>query len=403
VSNYLAIANVTEALRGRLEKQAKVIIADAVATVLRPDNVTPKPPSVNLFLYRVQPDAALRNADLPTRDADATLLQRPRAALDLHYLLTVHGDDKRHEPQRILGVVVRSLQSNPILTRKEITDAAADLLPGADNLVSDLADAVESVRFVPLPLSLEELSKLWSVFFQAKYALSVAYQASVVVIEGSDTPRAALPVRSANIVVRPSLGPVIDGLASQATPASPVVPIQPILAGYTLHILGRNLRGDNTRVRLGDVLVAPTTVRSDLVTLPLNDSSLRAGVTSVQIVQDVDFGPPSGLHSAFESNRAPFVLSPDISSLTATPAAVSMDVAPQVREGQRLVLALNDMGSTRAFTFSSTAGADAATISIPIGGVPGATYLVRLQVDGAESPLRVDGSGHYTQPQVTVP
>ena len=60
----------------------------------------------------------------------------------------------------------------PVLLRQMIQDAiaAAPFLT-----TSNLADAVEQIKFTPMALSLEELSKLWSVFFQAPYALSVAY------------------------------------------------------------------------------------------------------------------------------------------------------------------------------------------------------------------------------------
>ena len=43
---------------------------------------------------------------------------------------------------------------------------------------SNLEDEVEQVKFIPSQMSLEELSKIWSIFFQQSYALSMAYQAS---------------------------------------------------------------------------------------------------------------------------------------------------------------------------------------------------------------------------------
>jgi hypothetical protein len=47
---------------------------------------------------------------------------------------------------------------------------------------------IENVKLTPISLSLEELSNLWSVFFQVPYALSVAYEAAAVLIEPG-TPR----------------------------------------------------------------------------------------------------------------------------------------------------------------------------------------------------------------------
>ena len=108
--------------------------------------------------------------DLPTRNSRSDLVQRPRVALDLHYLLSFYGDDARLEPQRMLGSVALEMHAKPVLTRKMIQDTLAN--GEYDYLVeSNLADEIELVKFTPLPLTLEELSKMWSVFFQTQYAL----------------------------------------------------------------------------------------------------------------------------------------------------------------------------------------------------------------------------------------
>ncbi len=87
----------------------------------RPDAATPHPaPTVNVFLYQVTPNVAWRNADLPTRRRSGQPLRRPRAALDLHYLLTFYGEESKLEPERLLGSVVRQLHERPVLTRKLI-------------------------------------------------------------------------------------------------------------------------------------------------------------------------------------------------------------------------------------------------------------------------------------------
>src|SRR5690242_1185599 len=114
MSNFLAVATATETLRQLLDAAVKTDIAGAEATAVRPvggGGSTGSAPTlgVNIFLYQVTPNASQRNHDLPTRREDGALIQRPRAALDLHYLLTCHGDDKHHEPQRLLGSAVRVL------------------------------------------------------------------------------------------------------------------------------------------------------------------------------------------------------------------------------------------------------------------------------------------------------
>lgn len=106
--------------------------------------------------------------------------------LDLNYLLTFYGDDDTLEPQRLLGCAVSALNARPVLTRELIQEAVAlagDYLNG-----SDLAEHIESVKITPLYLNLDEISKLWTVFFQTAHTLSIFYQGSVVLIDADLVP-----------------------------------------------------------------------------------------------------------------------------------------------------------------------------------------------------------------------
>ena len=210
MSNYLAIATVSGVLRSLLQEVVPGAVAGADVTVKRPEkmggNGGQPQPTVNLFLYQVTPNAAWRNADLPTRSPNGQVRQQPQVALDLAYLFTFYGNEASMEPQRLLGKVVSVLNAQPLLSperiRQTIQAAEQNRDPDDDYLIeSDLADQVERVRFTPLTLSFEELSKLWSVFFQVPYALSIAYQASVVLIEGEETPQPVLPVQKRRIKV----------------------------------------------------------------------------------------------------------------------------------------------------------------------------------------------------------
>ncbi len=216
MSNFLAIATVTATLGRMLQAAVGADVPGALVTTVRPDGPNSGVPDtgVNLFLYQVTPNAQWRNQDLPTRRADGTVAQRPQAALDLHYLLSFYGSEAELEPQRLLGSALRTLHARPLLDRVAVLNAVA---ANAFLTGSDLADAVESVRFTPMSLNLEELSKLWSVFFQTTYVLSVAYRASVVLLTAEAQPLLAQPV--AERVVR-SL-PTLDlGGVQAAEPAS---------------------------------------------------------------------------------------------------------------------------------------------------------------------------------------
>jgi hypothetical protein len=207
MSNFLAIATVTAGLRQTLEAGVAATVPGATVTTLRPDAPgNGAAPRVNLYLYGVTSNGAWRNADLPTRGPDGQLVHRSQVALDLHYLLTFFGDESQLEPQRLLGSVVRMLHAQPVLTRERIHQVIENAVasdPSHFLAQSDLADAVEVVKFTPMSLSLDELSKVWSVFYQTPYSLSVAYQGTVVLIESQETPQTVLPVPERIISVVP--------------------------------------------------------------------------------------------------------------------------------------------------------------------------------------------------------
>ncbi|MCK7504525.1 MAG: DUF4255 domain-containing protein [Desulfobacterales bacterium] len=95
-------------------------------------------------------------------------MRRPQAALDLFYLVSFFGDADALEPDRMLGAAVRDLHARPLLDRQAITDAIA----GRPALAtSDLAAAVERVKFTPVAMTLDEMSRLWSVMTQTPHAV----------------------------------------------------------------------------------------------------------------------------------------------------------------------------------------------------------------------------------------
>ena len=392
MSNFLAIATVTEALKQILDATVGRDVPGANATAVRPTESGDK--GVNIYLYQASPNSSWRNEDLPTRRDDSTLIQRPRAALDLHYLLTFYGEEAHQEPQRLLGSVVSALHGQPVLTRQRIRDAINNAENGFLN-GSDLADEIELVKFTPIPLSLEELYNLWSGFFQTSYSLSVAYQASVVFVEGMEIPRRALPVLDRNLYVATFRQPLVEQISSIDGPNRPIV------VDSQLVIRGKRLRGDVTRVLIGGTEVEPDEVKDTEIVLALPDN-LRAGVQSLQVVHKMMMGTPAEPHRGVESNVAAFVLRPTI--LRINDATKVAKVRPAIGRRQRVVILLNELAdrSPAAYTFAlPSRDADTSDITIPLGGVVPGSYLVRVQVDGAESLLDVE-EGMYSGPRLEV-
>ncbi|MCX5440323.1 Pvc16 family protein [Streptomyces sp. NBC_00056] len=200
MSNALALAHVTQALALLLESNLGPEIDMAVKVEPRkPPADPPTEPTISVFLYQVTPDTSQRNNDLPTRAADGTLVKRPVAALDLHFLITAYGDETELVGQRLIGSVVRALHEIPVLP-KDIIELAGErpYLAG-----SDLAESAQRVRFTPTVMDVDETSKLWGMLYQTPYTLSVVYQAALVLIDGRETPVAGKPVERPEVRVLP--------------------------------------------------------------------------------------------------------------------------------------------------------------------------------------------------------
>jgi hypothetical protein len=201
MSNALAIAHVTQALALLIENNVGPEFGAAVKVEPRKPPADPQleQPTISVFLYQVTPNTSQRNNDLPTRAADGTLVKRPAAALDLHYLISAYGDERELVGQRLIGSVVRTLHEIPILPKDVIEQAGErPYLAG-----SDLAEAAQRVRFSPTVMDVDETSKLWGMLYQTPYTLSVVYQAALVFIDGRESPVAGKPVQRPEVRVLP--------------------------------------------------------------------------------------------------------------------------------------------------------------------------------------------------------
>ena len=448
MSSALAIASVTHVLKdllnnGLIDHDLSSTLGNVIVTALPPDRIDTTTPDqqsqLNLYMYRVTPNQGWRNAGLPSRNGPGERLTNPPLALDLHYLLTAYGANELHT-EILLGYGMQLLHETPALARDAIrrslspqtTVPGGGLPPELQALhTSELAEQIEQIKMTPESLSTEEISKLWAAF-QSKYRPTAAYQASVVLIESQKSTKSALPVRARKIYAMPFRQPVIEKIMSQTQTGDPIVEHQPILAGYNLVIIGKQLGGDDVRVNVGGIEVTPAIgeINNTQIIVPL-PVALNAGVQGVQVVHQKLMGSPPLPHRGVESNVEAFVLSPRIeepitvSNVQATgnnlhSADLNLTVKPTVGNKQRVVLLLNEYSSgtlsppvvvTEPLSYSFSASpmavlsppAPTENITIPISGVSAGTYLARVQVDGAESPLGTDSAGRYDLPQVTIP
>ena len=143
-------------------------------------------------------------------------------------------------------------------------------------------------------------------------------------------------------------------------------------------------------------------------------------------------GSPLAPHRGVESNLAAFVLRPQIKALGLTnvqtasdgtrSAVVNVTLDPPAAAAQRVVLLLNEFQLVasppsgvvaRAYSFIAPPRINLQSpppsppppqtiISIPISGVQPGAFLLRVQVDGAESPMGANSLGQFDSPQVTI-
>jgi len=424
--NALSIAAVTETLVTLLTQYLdEAQVSGASVSAVTPDLTGQvAQPGVNVFLYQATPNTALRNADAPTRAPDGTLLQKPQAAVDLHYLLTFYGDDTYLEQQRLLGAVTLTLQRFPVIPRSLIQPVP---ISQGVTLPSNLDTQSQLIRFTPISFSLEEMSKLWSFLLKVDYVLSAAYLASVVLMQADDVAAPpALPVLTPRLAVLPMRLPVVNQVLAVQN-GRPMVGA-PITMATDIALLGSNLvapSGGATQVQISGITQPPAAISAQAITLAL-PAGLAPGVQTAQVAQPVLFGSPPVLHPGTGATSAPaaFMLSPMIApgaapgslAITLLPnwgsppgPALQVQIIPAAQQGQRAVLQLlpqpapaQPAAAGGQLFDGGTLAADTDTLVFPLAGLASGTYVLQVLIDGAASPLSTGPGGAPTGPSVTV-
>ena len=385
-------------------------------------------PTVNLFMYQATHNTGWRNAGLPTRDARGARVANQVLALDLHYLLTAYGTEAL-SAEILLGHAMQLLHDTAVIPRamirKALSPAVALAAVPAALKESELAEQLEQIKISPQPLTIDEMSKIWSAV-NAHYRPTTAYLVTVVLIEGQRPTKATMPVLERRIGTHQLRHPLITRVASDLGDR------EPITTASTLIVDGTSLGAEHLGVRIGRVDVATAILRATDQRIELSlaaaaELGVRAGPQFVQVVHHRKRGDPATLRPIVESNAETFVLRPDIEAVLADNVAdgrdngvdvrrgeIDLTLAPPVTAEQRVLLLLNQMGAQpetapRAYTFAAPTGnglepgdIEADVVTVPFRRVVPGTYLVRARVDGAESILVTDDAGSFSIPQVTI-
>ncbi|RAN77917.1 hypothetical protein B5P43_17905 [Bacillus sp. SRB_336] len=405
MSSTWAVAVVTAALRNLLQTTVPLLdaaLSDLTVTTRTPDMArkTVSGASLNVFLYGTAVNAGWRNQDPPrTRPGEQAT---PPLALNLHYLVTAYGRDDADQDavsHRALAAAMGVLHDHPVLSPDELTAALAN---------SDVAGQPERLRVTPLPLSTDELSKLWTAF-QTNLRVSAAYEVTVVLIDSHNPGSAALPVLARGGHDEGVL--TVLGAAATLTSLTPPRSQAAAELGQTVAVTGTSLTPVDTSLRftsmwrplppvppLPPVEVAPApgpgagrlqAVLPDLAADPGAWGRWVPGFYTVSAVTRT-----AGLPAAV-SNSAAFALAPAISVSPHAPTAVSvggtvtLSCSPRIGAGQDVVVLCGGAGA-RA-TVSNPSPADPGYESTPtmvtfsVPAVPSGLHPVRLRVDGVDS------------------
>jgi hypothetical protein len=430
MSNALAIAGVTAVLKDLLDSGLidhavnDTLGAGVVVSAGAPDTVSlddKEAPQLNLFLHQVTPNPAWRNATLPSRDSAGGRIGNPPLALDLHYLLTAYGRADL-QAEVLLGYALQLLHENPVISRAairralqpEIVDGA--ILPTIYQTLrsADLAEQVELLRITPSAMGGEEMSRLWSAL-QARYRPTAAFQVSVVLIESHQPVRSAPPVLSRG-GTEPASGrergvTVFSGLVPPLPTLEAVIPAggHPVAtAGSVVRIDGYHLDGADRNITL------------NIAALQLSRSIPVDGGNTDQVRFTVPDDLPAGLYRlsmsllrpedehARTTNQLPLALAPTpvlppVSAVrTGSTVTLVLDLIPAVRPGQSVALILGDHEVSAEPVFAPSSRL---TFKLPNAPEAGSAHLVRLRVDGFETPI-IDRAAKpmvYLDRRITLP
>ncbi len=386
MSNSLAIAAVTTTLRNILARGIGELLGSGIVTARPPDTLGENGDStnqVNVFLYQTLPNAGWRNTDVPGRVRPGETGQFP-LALNLYYLITAYGQDSEDIiGHQLLGQAMRVLHDYAILNPEDIRDALPE---------SDLHNQVERVRITPLPLNLEDLSKLWTMF-QTEYRISVAYEVSVILIDSKRPTKTPLPVLTRGsddkgILAQTGLIPPFPTLQAVQPPNR-----QPsVRLGERLTLTGYHLRSEGDVVvrfmhprwtRFRDVPAQTgATDREVVVELPERSQDWPAGFYTVMV--QVQQEGQVRMTNALSFSLAPKIVQFDITP----PSTLNVTCEPHIWSEQRVVLLVGDRELLPQVDLDEpTLTEKTNTLVFNLRGIPSGDYFLRLRVDGVDSLL----------------
>lgn len=347
-------------------------------------------PQVNLFLYRTEIAAGLRNEDrLDILPGETT---QPPLPLVLYYLITPYAQSgKDLDAHRLLGLASRAVHE-----QSELSQSQLHLSSGA---FSNVSTQLDRIRITWQPLAESDIYSLWSAF-QTPYRLSAAFAVRVVLIDVRQPPHAPVPV------IR--RGALDEGPTAHADTTSPFPELQAAVPengqtaarlGESVELRGANLSAQTVAVRmihplLRDPVTLPATDVTDTVVtvdLPNPAPAVPAGLWSVSL----DLTDTVNAQNVTTcTNSVPLAVAPRITNAMPVSVArdaqasvqISLTCEPPVIAGQPVFILVGARGvpEVRAVDGKPVTGG---ALSFAVDHAQPGQHVLRLRVGGIDSLL----------------
>lgn len=170
-----AIADVGRTLVELLSEELNFTLNSDEVTLASPAEIQGGDTRLSLFLYSIIENPNLKNR--PREIINSKTSEPPPLTVDLYYLLTSYASDsipggltaRLLEAQEILGRALRVFYDNSII--------------GGSKLKGSLTETVAELHVTLNPITVEDLTRIWSVFPEEAYRTSVSYVVTPVPIK----------------------------------------------------------------------------------------------------------------------------------------------------------------------------------------------------------------------------
>lgn len=170
MSDYGAIADVGEALVKLLRDNIQLIERKESIVLASPGEIDiNNDVRLSLFLFQILENVYLKNQEMQIKDPST--LTFPPIALDLYYMLTSYPSgaldltEKIMEEHKILGKAIQVLNDNAILPINN-----------------------DELHIMLNPVSLDDITKIWTTFPGKPFRTSVCFLVTPVMIDSSRSP-----------------------------------------------------------------------------------------------------------------------------------------------------------------------------------------------------------------------